>query len=162
MSKNYWLPALIWCACVLFDFGRLSNAMDPEAEIPQKFYDNMKCRIRTKAPNKKAFEKECWEWEGAMKLDSGYGIVHITIKGDRLCVHAHRAAYMAFNNKFILPYDISHCCHQSKCVNPDHLSHEWHSINMDREECRRVRKCSGHEMDGRILKSCILGPSKKE
>jgi hypothetical protein len=37
--------------------------MDSEAEIPQTFYDNLKCRNRSKTPNKKFFEKECWEWE---------------------------------------------------------------------------------------------------
>jgi hypothetical protein len=45
------------CACVLFDFGRLLKAMDPEVEIPQTFNINLYCWIRSKTPNKKFFKK---------------------------------------------------------------------------------------------------------
>jgi hypothetical protein len=55
-----------------------------------------------------------------------------------MVVNAHRAAYVAFSNRYVLPYDISHCCHQSICVNPTHLSHEPHYIKMDRERCRKA------------------------
>jgi hypothetical protein len=32
---------------------------------------------------------------------------------------------MAFNELLDLPLDISHVCHVSLCVNPDHLSHKY-------------------------------------
>ena len=59
-------------------------------------------------------------------------------------VNAHRASYIAFNEKFLLPLDISHCCHEKLCVNPEHVSHEEHEVNMDREDCKEFKKCIGH------------------
>ena len=61
---------------------------------------------------------------------------------------AHRASYMAFNQCIDLPHDISHVCHRKKCVNPAHLSHEEHHVNIEREICR-VR---GHCTDNHISK----------
>ena len=126
-----------------------------EREIPAQFFENLRRRIRAHTPNKSAFGMDCWEWSGTMKKGSSYGVVHLSVKGDHMKVHAHRASFIAFNNKFIFPYDISHCCHNSQCVNPDHLSHEPHSINMDRERF-------GHSNDGEHLKSCIIGPKLEE
>ena len=129
---------------------------------PPQFYENLRRRIDAKTPNKSANGVGCWEWCGTKKFSSAYGVVNLTVGGDHLCVHAHRASYMAFNNKFILPHDISHCCHHSLCVNPNHLSHEPHEINMARERCRRSGSCFGHESDGKPLKPCIFGDKPEE
>ena len=136
--------------------------MDVDSEIPQIFYDKLKDRVLAKTPNKNSNNMGCWNWTGGMKKGGRYGIVYLRIKGDRMCVHAHRASYIAFNRKFILPYDISHCCHHSRCVNPDHLSHEPHDINIDRERCREVGSCCGHQTDGEVLKACIFKQTPEE
>ena len=133
-----------------------------EIPPPPQFYENLRRRIDAKTPNKSANGVGCWEWCGTKKFSSAYGVVNLTVGGDHLCVHAHRASYMAFNNKFILPHDISHCCHHSLCVNPNHLSHEPHEINMARERCRRSGSCFGHESDGKPLKPCIFGDKPEE
>ena len=137
--------------------------MDVEkTEIPPKFYEDLRRRIQAKTPNKSAYGLGCWEWCGTKKRGSEYGVVHLTVGGDHLHVHAHRASYMAFNNKFILPYDISHCCHHGSCVNPNHLSHEPHDINMAREMCRNAESCFGHESGGKALKPCIFADEPGE
>lgn len=70
----------------------------------------------------------------------------LTGPGLRKCVTAHRASYiMAYHKRKDLSMEISHRCHQSLCVNPAHLSHETHEINVEREDCRRFKKCTGHD-----------------
>ena len=61
-------------------------------------------------------------------------------------VNAHRASYIAFNEIFVLPLDISHCCHESSCVNPNHLSHEPHDINIERERERERERDVGRQV----------------
>ena len=127
-----------------------------EDEIPQSFYDKLRTRVLAKTPNKDANGMGCWQWAGGLKTGGRYGTEYLHVGGDRMCVNAHRAAYIAFNRAFLLPFDISHCCHQSLCVNPNHLSHEPHDINMDRERCRKAGKCYGHYTDGNGLKPCLF------
>lgn len=64
---------------------------------------------------------------------------------------AHRLSYMLDQRilKEKLPrfspngdhLDISHLCHNPKCINPQHLILEPHSINIDRIFCRRIKQC---------------------
>lgn len=125
-------------------------------EIPPVFYERLRLRIMRKTMNKNAFDKGCWEWEGS-KWGSVYGTCVLSLpKGDKMRVNAHRAAYIAFSNQFVLPFDISHCCHQSRCVNPDHLSHEPNELNVERERCRKAGACTGHCYDGASLQACIF------
>ena len=132
-----------------------------EAEIPPSFYESLRSRITSRVLSTEAFGKGCWEWGGTKKkLKNGkfaqYGTIVMNICGDRVNSHAHRASYIAFYSKFLLPYDISHCCHEARCVNPHHLEHEPHAINLAREECRKVGSCSEHRHEGQPLKSCIF------
>ena len=137
--------------------------MDVDGEdIPPISYDNLKQCILAKTPNKNSYGMGCWEWEGTLKKGGRYGVIDLRIQGDRMRVHAHRGSYIAFNKKFLLPYDISHCCHHSRCVNPDHLSHEPHDINRDRERCREAGSCYGHQADGKELKACIFKQTPEE
>ena len=136
--------------------------MGEDDDIPQEFYDKLRRRVLAKIPNKSTNILGCWLWGGAYKKNSHYGIEYISIRGDRMCVGAHRAAYIAFNRKFCLPYDISHCCHNPACVNPAHLEHEMHCINMERERCREVVFCRGHQMEGKNLKSCLFANNMEE
>ena len=124
----------------------------------ESFYERLRIRIVKWTPNKKAYNKGCWEWDGPRKSGSSYGTCNLYIPGgDQMRVNAHRASYIAHNQRFVLPYDISHLCHECKCVNPNHLSHETHAINMEREICCKAGGCTEHyHDDGSKLKSCIF------
>lgn len=141
----------------------MAEAASVGNEIPDRFYDRLRERMLRKISDKDANGMGCWEWSGAKKGGSNYGVVHLRIGIDRMVVHAHRASYIAFNRRFLLAYDISHCCHHSSCINPDHLSHEPHTINMDRERCRKAKTCSGHiGINGEALKQCLFRKADKE
>lgn len=121
------------------------------SDIPSEFYDALRRRVESHV-KKGAFNKGCWQWTGCLVKPGGYGRVHLTVKGDEMGVTSHRASYIAFKRMFILPHDISHRCHEKLCVNPDHLSHEPHSINLRRRACKQQTQCRGHGQ----YKSCIF------
>lgn len=94
----------------------------------------------------------CIEWNGAC-TDTGYGRKRVTWPdGQKSIEKTHRLAYMAHNkilkdqlqktNEFGQQLDISHTCHNKKCLNPDHLVNEPHRINMDRNGCYVSGLCS--------------------
>ena len=119
--------------------------MADEADIPPVFCDRLQKRILKHVGDRNWHGMGSWEWIGRKKRGGSYGIVHLRVGGDRMCVHAHRASYIACHRKFILPGEISH---------PQHLEHKNHDINMDREKCRRARNCGGHtsSSSGTLLK----------
>lgn len=129
--------------------------MTDQDGIPLVFYERLRKRI-VKNSKTNCFNKGCWEWTGQLKNKTKYGKIDLQIGSDKLTSHAHRAAYIAYNNRFKLAYDVSHCCHEPGCVNPAHLEHEPHVINVGRERCRKAGLCLGHEHDGKQLKPCIF------
>jgi len=90
----------------------------------------------------------CWIWAAGMDADRRYGKLWVTGR----TVGAHRASYMAFNHRIDLPLDVSHVCHRKKCVNPGHLSHEEHNVNIEREACKRNGQCTDNHRspDGKV------------
>jgi len=48
--------------------------------------------------------------------------------------------------------DCSHLCGNEWCANHQHLRFEPHNVNMERNQCHRVNKCSGHGFYG----GCII------
>ena len=68
--------------------------------------------------------------------------------GKFIYVTAHRAMYMCIKQISFIPrnYEISHLCHNSRCIRPDHLNMEPHAINMERLRCTHSlpKKCLGH------------------
>ena len=63
---------------------------------------------------------------------------------------AHRYMYMLKNPQFEfkLPRDaqVSHICHNNRCVNPEHLSLESDHVNKERQLCRSLFpvRCKKH------------------
>ena len=67
-----------------------------------------------------------------------YGRQELTFSnGKSIYVTAHRAMYMCIKQISSIPrnYEISHLCHNSRCIRPDHLTMEPHAINMERLRC---------------------------
>ena len=63
-------------------------------------------------------------------------------------IYAHRLIYMLNTKQFELPKDmqVSHKCHNRRCINMQHLSLEPQYVNRDREQCRELIpvRCKTH------------------
>lgn len=69
----------------------------------------------------------CWEWQG-YKDANGYGWLH----DQRTSVGAHRYAYALFVGTLPEGYTVDHKCHNTSCVNPNHLARatiKWNSAD---------------------------------
>lgn len=97
--------------------------------------------------------KGCVEWVGAKKGKSGYGIQVVKWPGgEEKRETAHRLAYMIKHRltRYDMPQidennnkvECSHICHQTLCVNPEHILIEPHAINQDRLHCKNQGHCS--------------------
>ena len=100
-------------------------------------------------------EKGCFLWVGGSTASKNlrYGqkrlsVPHLNIKSR--VFYVHRLAYMLKNECFDLPgtssrgagpKEVSHLCHNSLCVNPDHLVAETHAANVERLSCHALGHC---------------------
>lgn len=67
----------------------------------------------------------CWEWQ-AYRDPSGYG--KFSYLGEAR--FAHIIAYLLFVGEVPEGLELDHRCHNTSCVNPDHLEPVTHSTNM--------------------------------
>lgn len=123
--------------------------------IPESFYTSLKDRLIPKI-KKDVNNLGCSEWMGEKKKRSNCGMIKLNFCTARKTVNAHKAVYIAFSGQFHLSHNISHLCHNGFCVNYHHLSHEPHSVNIDRERCRGAGRCYGHQFGEEQLRPCIL------
>ena len=95
--------------------------------------------------------KGCHIWGGA----GVYGRKRVTINGKSFRVGAHTLSFFLSHEEVETDpgLEVSHLCHQKKCVRPDHLSMETKSTNNRRKQCVADGTCSGH---GNFA-NCILG-----
>ncbi|CAG2191402.1 unnamed protein product [Mytilus edulis] len=99
---------------------------------------------------------DCTVWVGALEHGVYGKKVMNWPDGTRTLERAHRLSYML--DKRILkenlprfspngdPLDISHLCHNPKCIKPEHLILESHSINIERIFCRRTKQCTNNHL----------------
>lgn len=80
-------------------------------------------------------QSECWEWTAA-KTKGGYGRFR---DGQRLVV-AHRYSYELKYGPIPEGLELDHTCHNSSCVNPDHLEVVTHSENIRRRYIAEIKK----------------------
>ena len=99
---------------------------------------------------------ECKLWNTGCL--SSYGQVKVRFtKQSYKVIYVHRLAY------FLHVGDISalqtntseqcsHTCHNTKCINPEHISLESSAINLQRQTCIQNQKCfgHGHKLDRRL------------
>ena len=62
-------------------------------------------------------------------------------------MRVHRLAYMLHHKEWELPPDMhcSHLCHNSLCINVNHLILETPFVNGNRRQCARENICLGHD-----------------
>lgn len=69
----------------------------------------------------------CWIWQRA-KSKQGYGMV--TIKQKQFLMH--RIFYEQKYGPIPAGLELDHLCHQTLCINPDHLEAVTHAVNVQR------------------------------
>ena len=91
---------------------------------------------------------QCVIWTGATHKNGKYGVVQYKhpLNNTWHSIHAHRLAKLLSLRLLDMPpyIDASHICHNSLCVNPDHISFEPHGFNNQRQICVVANKCFGH------------------
>lgn len=96
--------------------------------------------------------KGCLYWMGYKQATNKknsviYGFKCIKYPGDDKChkVTVHRLRYILhLGFKPDINMDVSHLCHNSLCLNVDHLSLEPKSVNKSRSKCLNKEICSTH------------------
>lgn len=66
----------------------------------------------------------CWIWTGSKSGQYGQ------IREGSLTRWAHRVSYAIFNGSLPEHHDVHHTCHNTLCVNPDHLTAETRGDNV--------------------------------
>ena len=104
-------------------------------EYFQRLYDGLKISVE---------HNGCHLWHAA--TSHGYPRCPMArSNGSSSQIGGHQLSYFLFRGEHILKgYHISHLCHVSLCVNPEHLSQEPPSINMKRNTCKKLTNCCGH------------------
>lgn len=90
---------------------------------------------------------QCLIWIGALTPNGKYGVINCKFPNaiGWKQIHAHRLAYMIRHRIAQFPdADVSHLCHNTKCMNVDHLVLEPHGINNSRRSCVSCGRCLGH------------------
>ena len=91
---------------------------------------------------------ECKIWQKATN-SAGYPVIKITVPGwGRKTVLAHRLIFQLVLNIDIDAHhnkEVSHLCHQERCLHVPHLSFETAAVNCSRKHCKESGACSGHD-----------------
>lgn len=77
----------------------------------------------------------CWTWIGKRKKGGYYYYGHINIQENKISKSklAHRISYESFKETQIPEgYHIDHLCHNTLCVNPEHLEAVPGDVNLAR------------------------------
>jgi len=88
----------------------------------------------------------CRNWIPAKRAEE-YGRIRASVPGKikSKVLYAHRIKYKITHPMVtIKDWDVSHLCHNSRCVNPGHLILESREENNRRNMCKSVGKCLGH------------------
>ena len=101
---------------------------------------------------------ECLLWTGSRccvraGVVGNYGVICVKcrqLRGGGLrwkLMRVHRLAYMLHHKEWELPPDMhcSHLCHNSLCINVNHLILETPFVNGNRRQCARENICLGHD-----------------
>ncbi len=111
-------------------------------------------------------ENGCFLWTGpknkckSSREDACYGRIRARFPDDTKSRHyyAHRLTYMIHHNITSIPHNlhISHLCHNTLCVNIQHLSAEPQYVNNTRQRCSCDGVCSKHSLGDVIYPDCMF------
>jgi hypothetical protein len=74
---------------------------------------------------KNVTENGCWEWSRG--LNSGYGVLRV----NKIPILAHRfSLQLQLKRSIESGIEVRHMCHNTKCINPEHLKEGTHAENM--------------------------------
>jgi len=77
--------------------------------------------------NQKQVENECWLWTG-VRIKGGYGM--LSVKGQRVLAHRFSLS-LRLKRPISSGLEVRHMCHNTSCINPDHLEEGTHIQNMN-------------------------------
>lgn len=105
--------------------------------------------MESRIMNKVKIDKKtgCWNWIGAVfrKPYGNYGQLRVGGRNGK-SKKAHRISYQHFVGTFDERLELDHLCHNTLCVNPQHLEPVTHAENMQRRKDSRLTHCRhGHE-----------------
>lgn len=107
------------------------------------------------ADNSQVAENEkCVIWGGRTELSKHYvfGVINVTFPlplANRRKMNVARLSKMISlrNINIDRRFDASHLCHNSLCINPEHINLELHSVNNKRHTCVSIKKCIHHGLE---------------
>ena len=122
------------------------------------------CEKKLKAMSDLDCNGQCLKWTGCVNKQ-GYG--QFRYRDPRSEGYktrsAHRVTMMVKLKDFDLDPSIqaSHLCHNSLCINTDHISLESNKVNNLRKLCVLCCRCNGHvDENGKFLADCLLALKK--
>jgi len=86
---------------------------------------------------------ECWEWTGT-RHPRGYGYINGEANGRKTPVLVHRVSYEMHHGPIAEGVVIDHICHNTSCVNPDHLRAVSQKQNVENQGSTRTDNKSGY------------------
>lgn len=91
---------------------------------------------------------QCWLYLNEYvrrEKSTKYGYIRVKLNEKWTTLHAHKVAACC-RDRVVYPknIDISHLCHNSTCIRPEHLSAEPHHVNNNRRSCVEKNWCTEH------------------
>ena len=114
------------------------------------FFEKISHQLRNNT-NFDSNAKRCDLWLGARTSDGLYGRKQVKFpSGNRVLMRVSRVVYMIKHKMMEIPrvdqhnniLEVSHLCHQTLCVKPDHLVLESKALNNERKHCLEQRLCT--------------------
>lgn len=116
----------------------------------EAFFNNLKAQIDAKTQFN-VNDNGCNLWIGARTSNGLYGRKQVTFPdGNRKLMRISRVVQMVKGHMLYVPavndeghiIEMSHLCHNSLCVNPDHLILELRNTNAERKLCKNQGFCT--------------------
>ena len=114
------------------------------------WFNHQKSRLDRNYAINGPFECHIWQKGGTGPPNHKYGTIRVKFPGMNSSknFYVHRLSYMCSRRTMHLPESlhVSHLCHNTLCIKPEHLSLEPQYINNGRKNClqRNPPGCSGH------------------